>query len=139
MNRTSATPHVRRRRRWQATAAASGSSATSDLLSASGLSKSYWKGGMKIPVLQNVDFSVAAGEFCAIVGLPDEKRPGNDIVKAVVQKTKDVEDQDAAVLEKGILDYCRLNMAPYKVPRLMEFVKEIPLTAVGKVDKKVLR
>ncbi|MBU3916271.1 hypothetical protein KKA14_12120 [bacterium] len=30
-------------------------------------------------------------------------------------------------------------MAPYKVPKIINFVPEMPLTAVGKVDKKVLR
>jgi acyl-CoA synthetase (AMP-forming)/AMP-acid ligase II len=98
-------------------------------------------GGYKVfsREVEEVLYQHPAVEFCAIVGVPDEKRPGNDIVKAVVQKTKDIEDQDEVGLEKGILDYCRKNMAPYKVPKLIEFVKEIPLTAVGKVDKKALR
>jgi long-chain acyl-CoA synthetase len=30
-------------------------------------------------------------------------------------------------------------MAPYKVPKLIHLIDEIPLTAVGKIDKKILR
>lgn len=68
MSSTSATRHTPRRRRWQPQGAPSGSPPTGDLLSASGLTKSYSKGGIKIPVLQGVDFSITEGEFCAIVG-----------------------------------------------------------------------
>ena len=78
-------------------------------------------------------------EFCAIVGVPDKERPGNDVVKAVIQRSKDVADSDAAQLKEKIIDYCRENMAPYKVPKLIDFMDEIPLTTVGKVDKKALR
>jgi long-chain acyl-CoA synthetase len=42
-------------------------------------------------------------------------------------------------LEGELTAYCRKNMAPYKVPRIMEFAEEIPFTAVGKVDKKLLK
>ena len=38
-----------------------------------------------------------------------------------------------------ILDYAINNLAKYKVPKVIEIVEEMPLTAVGKVDKKVLR
>ena len=42
-------------------------------------------------------------------------------------------------LKNNIKAYCRENMAPYKVPKIIEFIDAIPLTAVGKVDKKALR
>ena len=78
-------------------------------------------------------------EFCAIVGLPNPDRPGSEIVKAVIQKPPGAGADDLAALEADILAYCRENMAPYKVPKIVAFVDEIPLTAVGKVDKKALR
>ena len=78
-------------------------------------------------------------EFCAIIGQPDPKRPGSEIVKAVIQLSKDAQSQDADSLRENIRTYCRENMAPYKVPKIIEFIDAIPLTAVGKVDKKVLR
>jgi len=78
-------------------------------------------------------------EFCAIVGVPDKKRPGNEIVKAVIQLTSEAKGKDEKQLEEDIIAFCRENKAPYKVPKIVEIIDEIPLTAVGKVDKKVLR
>jgi long-chain acyl-CoA synthetase len=80
-----------------------------------------------------------AVEMCAIVGLPNPDRPDSELVKAVIQKTAAAQDQDDQQLEKEIIAYCRENMAPYKIPKILEFMESIPLTAVGKVDKKALR
>jgi acyl-CoA synthetase (AMP-forming)/AMP-acid ligase II len=38
-----------------------------------------------------------------------------------------------------ILEFCRKNMAPYKVPANVFFLDEFPLNATGKVLKRVLR
>jgi long-chain acyl-CoA synthetase len=78
-------------------------------------------------------------EFCAIVGVPDEKRPGNEIVKAVIQLAPNAKNKDKTQLREDIIAFCRANKAPYKVPKIVEVIDEIPLTAVGKVDKKALR
>jgi long-chain acyl-CoA synthetase len=78
-------------------------------------------------------------EFCAIIGLPNPERPGTEIVKAVIQLAADSKAKDRDGLKKEILSYCRENMAPYKIPKVIEFIENIPLTAVGKVDKKALR
>ncbi len=43
------------------------------------------------------------------------------------------------LLEVDIVRFCKENMAPYKVPKAIQFVDRIPLTSVGKVDKKALR
>jgi len=80
-----------------------------------------------------------AVEFCAIIGQPDPKRPGSEIVKAVIQLTANAGNKATDSLKENIRAYCRENMAPYKVPKIIEFIDAIPLTAVGKVDKKVLR
>ncbi|TKJ20355.1 MAG: hypothetical protein CEE43_12605 [Promethearchaeota archaeon Loki_b32] len=42
-------------------------------------------------------------------------------------------------VKADILKYAQDNLAKYKVPKFIEFLKELPLTAVGKVDKKALR
>lgn len=78
-------------------------------------------------------------EFCAIVGIPNEKRPGSEIVKCVIQLKKASLEKEREPLKSDILEYCKKNMAPYKVPKFIEFTDSIPLTAVGKVDKKLLR
>jgi len=78
-------------------------------------------------------------ELCAIIGMPNPERPGSEIVKAVIQLTAAARTEDEETLRTRIQEYCRKNLAPYKVPKMIVFVPEIPLTAVGKVDKKVLR
>ncbi len=78
-------------------------------------------------------------EFCAIVGVPNPKRPGTDIVKLVVQPRKMDSHRSTQELEAEIRAFCQENFAPYKVPKIVEFVTNIPLTSVGKVDKKALR
>ena len=77
--------------------------------------------------------------FCAVVGVPNADRPGSDIVKLVVQRSAQAADKDPEVLKETIVDFCKKKMAPYKIPKIIEFVDAIPLTAVGKVDKKALR
>jgi long-chain acyl-CoA synthetase len=71
------------------------------------------------------------------VGVPNPDRPGSEIVKAVIQKASGAGDPEG--LKEEIIAFCKENMAPYKIPKIVEFVDEIPLTAVGKVDKKALR
>ncbi|MBA7544297.1 Long-chain-fatty-acid--CoA ligase [subsurface metagenome] len=78
-------------------------------------------------------------EFCAIVGVPDPKRSGNEMVKAVIQLLAASKKKDVKKLEQEIISFCQENMSPFKVPKIIEIVDEIPLTSVGKVDKKTLR
>ncbi len=80
-----------------------------------------------------------AVEQCAIVGITNPERPDSQIVKAVIQLTKDAQGKDPEVIKKDILEHCKENLAPYKVPKMIVFMEAIPLTAVGKVDKKALR
>jgi len=45
--------------------------------------------------------------------------------------------------EKGvgeeILAFAKENLSPYKVPKIIEFMEELPLTPIGKVDNRALR
>jgi acyl-CoA synthetase (AMP-forming)/AMP-acid ligase II len=77
--------------------------------------------------------------FCAIVGVPNPDRPGSEIVKALIQLAPSHKDTAPETVKKQIADFCHENMAPYKRPKIIDFVSELPLTAVGKVDKKSLR
>ena len=73
-----------------------------------------------------------------MVGKPDAARPGNEIVQLYVQLRLGVSmPADAAISE--IATFCRAHMAPYKVPREIFVIPAIPLTSVGKIDKKALR
>ena len=78
-------------------------------------------------------------ECCAIVGMPNPDRPGSELVKAIIQLFNSHKDKDRRELEQEIIEYCRENMSPYKRPKTIEFVDQLPLTSVGKVDKKALR
>ncbi len=76
----------------------------------------------------------------ALVGIDNPERPGSEIVKAFVQLAPDYTyDGDERALREEITRFARAHCAPYEVPKVIEIIEEMPLTAVGKVDKKVLR
>ncbi|WP_254762805.1 long-chain-fatty-acid--CoA ligase [Natrinema marinum] len=68
----------------------------------------------------------------AVVGIPDERR--GETVKAFIVPTPDAE-----ATPEDIKQYCLENLAEYKHPREVEFVKELPRTTTGKVQKFELR
>jgi long-chain acyl-CoA synthetase len=78
-------------------------------------------------------------EMIATVGVPNPERPGSEIVKAFVMLAKEYQDKDKSEMEKDILRFAKEKLAPYEVPKMIEIRKELPLTSVGKLDKKVLR
>ena len=59
--------------------------------------------------------------MCALVGLPDPARIGSEIVKLVVQKSRAYADKPNAEVESDLISYAREKMAPYKVPKVVEF------------------
>lgn len=75
----------------------------------------------------------------ALVGSPDAKRPGSEIVNLYVELTPEAKQSDPDKIRADILEFCRAEMSAYKVPRVIHLVDAIPLTPVGKIDKKVLR
>ena len=75
----------------------------------------------------------------AVIGTPDTKRLGNDIVNLYVSLAPDYREKDEDSLRAELTAWIRENMAAYKVPKKIVFIDEIPLTPVGKIDKKKLR
>ena len=76
----------------------------------------------------------------ALIGVSNPDRPGSEIVKAFVQLDPSYEfDGNTEALKESIIAFAKENCAPYEVPKMIEITEELPLTAVGKVDKKVLR
>ena len=75
----------------------------------------------------------------AVIGTPDTKRLGNDIVNLYVELAPNHKDRDEEELKSELTSWIRENMAAYKVPKKIIFVDAIPLTPVGKIDKKKLR
>jgi len=43
------------------------------------------------------------------------------------------------VTEEDIVEYCRKNLAEYKVPRIVEFRDSLPKSGVGKILRRVLK
>ncbi|MFH1952162.1 MAG: AMP-binding protein [Pseudomonadota bacterium] len=78
-------------------------------------------------------------ELCAVVGVPNPKRPGSEIVKLVVQLDRAYPERVEERVKDEILAFARENLSPYKVPKIIEFMEQLPLTPIGKVDKKALR
>ena len=72
---------------------------------------------------------------CAITGVPDETR--GQIIKATVVLTKEYTPSDALVQE--LQDHVKKVTAPYKYPRLLEFVPELPKTISGKIRRVQIR
>ncbi|MCQ2379441.1 MAG: AMP-binding protein [Victivallaceae bacterium] len=72
---------------------------------------------------------------CAVVGVPDPVR--TQLVKAFIVLTKGKEPSEE--LKKEIQEYVKHATAPYKYPRLVDFVTELPKTASGKIKRNELR
>jgi len=78
-------------------------------------------------------------ERSAVIGTADEKRPGNDVVNLYVELTAAGKALAHTQIKNDVIAFCRENMAAYKVPKMVHIIDQIPLTAVGKIDKKALR
>jgi len=76
-------------------------------------------------------------EMAASIGVPDPKRPGSERVASAVVLKPGIERNDAE--KEKITQYLRDNVAPYKVPKVIEFMDELPTSGVGKVLKRELR
>ena len=98
-------------------------------------------GGYKVFSVEIEDKLKALGGVAqsAVIGTPDAGRPGNDVVNLYVELTPAARARDEDAMRAEILAFCRENLAPYKVPKRIVFVEQIPVTAVGKIDKKRLR
>lgn len=74
---------------------------------------------------------------CAITAVPDDVR--GQIVKATIVLAKDYVSRAGADLVKEIQNHVKRITAPYKYPRVIEFVKELPKTISGKIRRVAIR
>jgi long-chain acyl-CoA synthetase len=68
---------------------------------------------------------------CACVGMPDDKT--SEAVKLVIVK------RNPELTEAQVREYCKANLAGYKLPKVIEFRTDLPKTPVGKILRRELR
>lgn len=74
---------------------------------------------------------------CAITGVPDEIR--GQVVKATIVLSKAYKEQAGETLVKELQNHVKRVTAPYKYPRVIEFVDELPKTISGKIRRVAIR
>jgi acetyl-CoA synthetase len=107
----------------------------------------YWYVGRADDVIKSAGYRIGPFEVesalmehpavveTAITGVPDEVR--GQIVKATVVLAKGYQPGDA--LKRELQDHVKNVTAPYKYPRIIEFVTELPKTISGKIRRVELR
>lgn len=68
----------------------------------------------------------------AVAGINDAYR-GETLKAYIVLKAGET------MTEKEVVEFCKTNLAAYKVPKLVEFRAELPKTMIGKVLRRILR
>ena len=101
---------------------------TDDLIISSG----YNISGVEV---ENALLAHPAVSECAVVGVPDDAR--GQLVKAFIVPAQGREGADA--LARELQDFVKAQIAPYKYPRAVEFVGELPRTLTGKLQRFRLR
>ncbi|MBK9710878.1 MAG: long-chain fatty acid--CoA ligase [Kouleothrix sp.] len=81
--------------------------------------------------IEEVLFTHPAVQEAAVVGVPDAYR--GETVKAYI-----VLKAGMRLSDEEVIAHCRASLAPYKVPRLVEFRAELPKTTIGKVLRRML-
>lgn len=81
--------------------------------------------------IEEVLYEHPAIQECVAVGVPDPYR--GETVKAYI-----VLKENTQVTEEELNTFCREHLASFKVPRIYEFRKELPKTAVGKILRRSL-
>lgn len=82
--------------------------------------------------LEEVILKMEGVQDVAVIGVPDELM--GERVKAFI-----VCKPGAVLTEDSVKEFCGANMAPYKVPRIVEFISELPRNSTGKLLKRLLK
>jgi len=107
----------------------------------------YWYVGRTDDVIKSSGYRIGPFEVestlmehpavleCAVTGVPDPDR--GQIVKATIVLTKDFEPSDE--LAQQLKEFVKRQTAPYKYPRQIQFVTELPKTISGKIRRVEIR
>lgn len=95
-----------------------------------------YKGHSVFPAeVEDPFFEHPAVNDIAVIGVPDREIGGENIKAYIVLN----EGYEGKVTEEEMVEYGKKNLAKYKYPRQVEFIKEIPKTDAGKYIKRKLR
>lgn len=109
----------------------------------------YWYVGRADDVIKSSGYRIGPFEVesavmthpavveCAITGVPDPIR--GQVVKATIVLSKEYKDKAGEALAKEIQNHVKQVTAPYKYPRVIEFVDELPKTISGKIRRVAIR
>jgi len=109
----------------------------------------YWFVGRNDDVIKSSGYRIGPFEVesalmthpavveCAITGVPDEIR--GQVVKATIILSSEYKNQAGPELVKEIQEHVKHVTAPYKYPRIIEFVEELPKTISGKIRRVQIR
>lgn len=84
--------------------------------------------------IERVVLELSAVEACAVFGVPDERL--GQRVAMLVQLSEDSEPALEAL--EAVLDHCKSELAPYKIPELVATVEDLPRNAMGKIDRRAV-
>ena len=87
------------------------------------------------PEVENALLTHPAVAECAVTGAPDEER-GEIVAAHVVLRSGVIGDE---ALVKALQDHVKQTIAPYKYPRRIAFLEQLPKTATGKLQRFRLR
>jgi len=109
----------------------------------------YWFVGRNDDVIKSSGYRIGPFEVesalmthpavveCAITGAPDEVR--GQVVKATIILAPDYKSKAGEALVKELQEHVKNVTAPYKYPRIIEFVNELPKTISGKIRRVQIR
>lgn len=109
----------------------------------------YWFVGRKDDIIKSSGYRIGPFEVesalmehpavleCAITGIPDPEGVRGQLVKATIVLAKGFIPSDE--LAKELQNYVKKTTAPYKYPRVVEFVRELPKTISGKIRRVEIR
>jgi acyl-CoA synthetase (AMP-forming)/AMP-acid ligase II len=84
--------------------------------------------------IESVINSHPAVEESAVIGVPSGLGSGEEEVKAYVRLKL-----DETVTPQEIISWCSGKLAEFKIPRFLEFRKDFPKSAIGRIQKNVLK
>ncbi|MDR1883052.1 MAG: AMP-binding protein [Prevotella sp.] len=109
----------------------------------------YWFVGRSDDVIKSSGYRIGPFEVesalmthpavveCAVTGVPDEVR--GQVVKATIVLARDYKNKAGDHLKNEIQNHVKQVTAPYKYPRIIEFVEELPKTISGKIKRAEIR